>query len=87
VSAEQCAELVAHRDHDPHPYVRERCAALIYLAFGTRTAGVVLLLTVVLLDPINYRRLGSYALAVSLLDALFISLHLVVIGGEVSYVD
>ena len=34
VSAEQRAELVAHRDHDPRPYVRERCAALMKIADG-----------------------------------------------------
>ena len=34
VSAEQREELVAHRDHDPHPYVRERCAALVKIADG-----------------------------------------------------
>jgi Winged helix-turn helix len=34
VSAEQRAELVAHRDHDPRPYARERCAALVKIADG-----------------------------------------------------
>jgi len=34
VSAEQRAELVAHRDHAPHPDVRERCAALAKSADG-----------------------------------------------------
>ena len=34
VSAEQREALVAHRDHDPHPYVRERCAALVKIADG-----------------------------------------------------
>jgi hypothetical protein len=27
-------DLVAHRDHDPRPYVRERCAALLKIADG-----------------------------------------------------
>src|SRR5260370_40142707 len=27
-------ELAAHRDHDPRPYVRERCAALLKIAEG-----------------------------------------------------
>jgi transposase len=26
--------LIEHRDHDPHPYVRERCAALVKIADG-----------------------------------------------------
>ena len=34
VSAGQREELVAHRDHDPRPYVRERCAALVKIAAG-----------------------------------------------------
>jgi hypothetical protein len=28
------AELLAHRDHDPEPYVRERCAAVLKIADG-----------------------------------------------------
>jgi hypothetical protein len=31
---EQRALLVHHRDHDPRPYVRERCAALLKVADG-----------------------------------------------------
>ena len=27
-------DLVVHRDHDPRPYVRERCAALVKIADG-----------------------------------------------------
>jgi len=27
-------ELAHHRDHDPRPYVRERCAALLKIADG-----------------------------------------------------
>jgi hypothetical protein len=34
LSAAQRDELVAHRDHDPRPYVRERCAALVKIADG-----------------------------------------------------
>ncbi len=30
----QHQELVHHRDHDPRPYVRERCAALVKIADG-----------------------------------------------------
>ena len=30
----QRAELVAYRDHDARPYVRERCAALLKIAAG-----------------------------------------------------
>jgi hypothetical protein len=30
----QREELVAHRDHDPRPYVRERCAALVKIGEG-----------------------------------------------------
>jgi Winged helix-turn helix len=30
----QREELVAHRDHDSRPYVRERCAALVKIADG-----------------------------------------------------
>jgi hypothetical protein len=28
------AELLYHRDHDPKPYVRERCAAVLKIADG-----------------------------------------------------
>lgn len=28
------AELIAGRDHDPHPQMRERCAALLKIADG-----------------------------------------------------
>lgn len=28
------AELVRHRDHDPKPHIRERCAALLKIADG-----------------------------------------------------
>jgi hypothetical protein len=34
LSAEQRQELLSHRDHDPRPYVRERCAALLKIADG-----------------------------------------------------
>jgi hypothetical protein len=34
LSPAQREELVAHRDHDPRPYVRERCAALVKSAEG-----------------------------------------------------
>ena len=30
----QRQELCEARDHDPHPYVRERCAALLKIAAG-----------------------------------------------------
>lgn len=34
LSPVQRQELVGHRDHDPRPYVRERCAALLKIAAG-----------------------------------------------------
>ena len=34
LSPAQRGELEAHRDHDPRPYVRERCAALVKIADG-----------------------------------------------------
>ena len=34
MSPAQHEELVAHRDHDRRPYVRERCAALVKIAAG-----------------------------------------------------
>jgi hypothetical protein len=34
LSAGQREALVAHRDHDPRPSVRERCAALVKIAAG-----------------------------------------------------
>jgi len=34
LTAEQEAELVKVRDHDPHPYMRERAAALLKIAAG-----------------------------------------------------
>jgi transposase len=34
VTRAQRKELVAHRDHDPRPYVRERCAAMVKIADG-----------------------------------------------------
>ena len=30
----QRQDLIDHRDHDPRPYVRERCAALLKVADG-----------------------------------------------------
>ncbi len=30
----QRQELLDHRDHDPRPYVRERCAAMVKIADG-----------------------------------------------------
>ena len=35
LSPQQQDDLVAHRDHDSRPYVRERCAALLKIAAGT----------------------------------------------------
>jgi hypothetical protein len=35
LTAQQRDELVYHRDHDPKPYVRERCAGLLKIADGT----------------------------------------------------
>jgi hypothetical protein len=34
LSDDECAALLYHRDHDPKPYVRERCAALLKIAAG-----------------------------------------------------
>jgi transposase len=34
LSPAQRGALEAHRDHDPRPYVRERCAALVKIADG-----------------------------------------------------
>lgn len=34
LTAEQEAELIRHRDHDPRPQMRERCAALLKIAAG-----------------------------------------------------
>ena len=34
LSDDERAELLYHRDHDPKPYVRERCAALLQIAEG-----------------------------------------------------
>jgi hypothetical protein len=34
VTEAQRHELLHHRDHDPRPYVRERCAALVKIADG-----------------------------------------------------
>lgn len=31
----QKKELESHRDHSPHPHVRERCAAILKIADGT----------------------------------------------------
>ena len=36
----QRQELLATRDHDPRPYVRERCAALLKVAAGQAPYGV-----------------------------------------------
>jgi hypothetical protein len=35
LSPGQRRDLEQHRDHDPRPYVRERCAALLRIAGGT----------------------------------------------------
>ena len=34
LTEEQQQELEAYRDHDPRPYVRERCAAVLKIAAG-----------------------------------------------------
>ena len=34
LSASERAALLFHRDHDPKPYVRERCAAVLKVAEG-----------------------------------------------------
>jgi hypothetical protein len=34
LSEAQRHQLLDHRDHDPRPYVRERCAALLKVAAG-----------------------------------------------------
>ncbi len=34
LSEDQRTELLYHRDHDPKPYVRERCAAVLKIADG-----------------------------------------------------
>ena len=38
----QAQELRYHRDHDPRPYVRERCAALLKIAAGMSPHAVAL---------------------------------------------
>jgi len=32
--AQEEQELIDHRDHDPRPYVRERCSAILKIAEG-----------------------------------------------------
>ena len=34
LAEDERAELLYHRDHDPKPYVRERCAAVLQIAEG-----------------------------------------------------
>jgi len=34
LTASQRQELQHHRDHNPHPFVRERCAAMLKIAGG-----------------------------------------------------
>ena len=34
LTAAQRQDLIQYRDHDPRPYVRERCAALLKIADG-----------------------------------------------------
>jgi DNA-binding PadR family transcriptional regulator len=34
LTEKQRQELTDHRDHDPRPYVRERCSALLKIAAG-----------------------------------------------------
>ena len=40
LSEAERAELLYHRDHDPKPYVRERCAALLKIADGVAPCAV-----------------------------------------------
>lgn len=40
LSETQRAELVHTRDHDPHPYLRERASALLKIAEGHKAAVV-----------------------------------------------
>ena len=40
LSAEQRAELIKHRNTDPWPYMRERCAAMLKIADGMKAAEV-----------------------------------------------
>ena len=40
LSQEQRAALEQHRDHDPRPYVRERCSAMLKVAEGTSAHAV-----------------------------------------------
>lgn len=40
LTQEQRAELLDHRDHSPHPYLRERCAALLKHADGESLAHI-----------------------------------------------
>ena len=34
LTEEERQELIEHRDHNPHPQVRERCAAMLKIAEG-----------------------------------------------------
>ena len=34
LKSNEVQELVDHRDHDPRPYVRERCSAILKIAEG-----------------------------------------------------
>ena len=42
LTEEQQRELQVQRDHDPRPYVRERCAAVLKIAAGHPPYGVAL---------------------------------------------
>ena len=40
LSDDERAALLYHRDHDPKPYLRERCAALLKIADGQSPSAV-----------------------------------------------
>lgn len=61
LSDEQRAALTAKRDHDPRPYVRERCAAILKVAEGQSAHAVAQRGLLVERDPDTvYQWLGYY---------------------------
>ncbi len=56
LSDKQRQDLLHYRDHDPRPYVRERCAALLKIADGQSARAVArhaLQVVLVFLDEID----------------------------------
>jgi 4-amino-4-deoxy-L-arabinose transferase-like glycosyltransferase len=80
-----CTLTVSYRSRDFRLSRAFLGALLLYLAFGTRTLGIILLFALIVYDMIQYRRPSSFLLKIIGIFAVFVALQQFVFRGFPNY--